>query len=81
MIRPDELQYLNGFGNEFETEAKEGALPIGQFNPQKVAFGLYMQSSLVRLHLPWLVIKIVVRGFTVFARLRRKAIIVHFLKV
>ncbi|GAC06878.1 homogentisate 1,2-dioxygenase [Paraglaciecola chathamensis] len=44
MIRPDELQYLNGFGNEFETEAKEGALPIGQFNPQKVAFGLYAEQ-------------------------------------
>lgn len=44
MIRPDELQYLNGFGNEFETEAKEGALPIGQFNPQKVAFWIICRA-------------------------------------
>ena len=44
MINPDELQYLNGFGNEFETEAEAGALPIGQFNPQKVAMGLYAEQ-------------------------------------
>ncbi|WP_323825649.1 homogentisate 1,2-dioxygenase, partial [Pseudomonas aeruginosa] len=26
-----ELEYMTGFGNEFETEALPGALPIGQF--------------------------------------------------
>lgn len=40
----EELQYLNGFGNEFETEAESGALPIGQFCPQKVALGLYAEQ-------------------------------------
>ncbi len=44
MFNPNELQYLNGFGNEFETEAESGALPIGQFNPQKVAMGLYTEQ-------------------------------------
>ena len=44
MNNPIELQYLNGFGNEFETEAESGALPIGQFNPQKVAMGLYAEQ-------------------------------------
>ena len=44
MINPDEIKYLNGFGNEFETEAEAGALPVGQFNPQKVAWGLYAEQ-------------------------------------
>lgn len=44
MINSDELRYLNGFGNEFETEAEAGALPRGQFNPQKVALGLYAEQ-------------------------------------
>lgn len=44
MIRAEQLQYLNGFGNEFETEAEPGALPVGQFNPQKVAMGLYTEQ-------------------------------------
>ena len=39
-----ELQYMNGFGNEFETEALVGALPIGQFSPQKVNYGLYAEQ-------------------------------------
>src|SRR5690606_28844779 len=38
------LRYLTGFGNEHETEALEGALPIGQFNPQRVAYGLYAEQ-------------------------------------
>ena len=37
---PDELAYMNGLGNEFETEAIAGTLPIGQNSPQKVAHGL-----------------------------------------
>ena len=35
MIDHANLQYMNGFGNEHETEALPGALPVGQFNPQK----------------------------------------------
>lgn len=39
-----ELQYLHGFGNEHETEALPGALPVGQFNPQTVKYGLYAEQ-------------------------------------
>ena len=35
-----ELQYQLGFGNEFETEAEPGALPVGQNSPQRPAYGL-----------------------------------------
>jgi homogentisate 1,2-dioxygenase len=38
------LAYLTGFGNEHESEAIQGALPIGQFNPQQVNFGLYAEQ-------------------------------------
>ena len=41
---PDELSYLSGFGNEHETEALPGALPKGQFSPQKVKYGLYAEQ-------------------------------------
>lgn len=44
MINPNELQYLSGFGNEHETEALPGALPIGQFNPQKCPYNLYAEQ-------------------------------------
>src|SRR5262249_11813937 len=40
----DALRYQIGFGNEFATEALAGALPIGQSNPQKPAFGLYTEE-------------------------------------
>ncbi|PLW82406.1 homogentisate 1,2-dioxygenase [Kineobactrum sediminis] len=40
---PD-LMYLNGFGNEHETEALAGALPIGRFSPQRVNYGLYAEQ-------------------------------------
>ncbi|MDN3487948.1 MULTISPECIES: homogentisate 1,2-dioxygenase [unclassified Pseudoalteromonas] len=39
-----QLNYMNGFGNEFETEALPGALPIGQFSPQKVKYDLYAEQ-------------------------------------
>ncbi len=39
-----ELQYLHGFGNEFESEALAGALPIGRFSPQRVQHGLYAEQ-------------------------------------
>lgn len=38
------LRYLTGFDNEHETEALPGALPVGQFSPQKVAYGLYAEQ-------------------------------------
>lgn len=38
------LAYLNGFGNEHETEALPGALPTGQFSPQKVKYNLYAEQ-------------------------------------
>lgn len=39
-----ELHYLNGFGNEHETEALKDALPIGQYSPQQVNYGLYAEQ-------------------------------------
>ncbi|WP_067514414.1 homogentisate 1,2-dioxygenase [Endozoicomonas ascidiicola] len=39
-----QLNYQNGFGNEHETEALTGALPRGQFNPQKAPMGLYAEQ-------------------------------------
>src|SRR5438270_8635983 len=38
------LKYLSGFGAHRETEAVEGALPVGQNSPQKVPFGLYAEQ-------------------------------------
>jgi homogentisate 1,2-dioxygenase len=39
-----ELEYRSGFGNEFATEAKPGALPDGQNSPQRVPHGLYAEQ-------------------------------------
>lgn len=39
-----DLNYNTGFGNEFATEALEGALPQGQNTPQKVNYGLYAEQ-------------------------------------
>jgi homogentisate 1,2-dioxygenase len=36
--------YMPGFGNDFETEAVEGALPIGQNSPQRCPYGLYAEQ-------------------------------------
>ncbi len=44
MTSENTLRYLSGFGNEHETEALDGALPIGQFSPQKVNYGLYAEQ-------------------------------------
>ncbi|MRI34849.1 homogentisate 1,2-dioxygenase [Endozoicomonas sp. OPT23] len=44
MTDTTQLDYLNGFGNEHETEAIDGALPKGCFSPQKVAYGLYAEQ-------------------------------------
>ena len=38
------IAYLAGFGNEHSSEALPGALPQGQFSPQRIAFGLYAEK-------------------------------------
>jgi homogentisate 1,2-dioxygenase len=43
-FRMNELCYLSGFGNEFESEAIAGALPQGQFSPQRAPYGLYAEK-------------------------------------
>jgi homogentisate 1,2-dioxygenase len=40
----DEFHYSSGFGNEFATEAVEGALPVGRNSPQQAPFGLYAEQ-------------------------------------
>ncbi len=44
MVESGELKYLHGFGNHFETEALEGALPQYRNAPQKCAYGLYAEQ-------------------------------------
>ncbi|TQV78849.1 homogentisate 1,2-dioxygenase [Exilibacterium tricleocarpae] len=44
MIDPSELHYLTGFGNEHETEALPGALPVGRFAPQQCPYKLYAEQ-------------------------------------
>ena len=39
-----DLKYQTGFGNEFATEAVEGALPVGRNSPQKAPLGLYAEQ-------------------------------------
>lgn len=39
-----ELRYMSGFGNEHETEALPGALPVGQNSPQRSPYGLYAEQ-------------------------------------
>jgi homogentisate 1,2-dioxygenase len=39
-----DLAYMSGFGNSFETEAIQGALPVGRNSPQKCPFGLYAEQ-------------------------------------
>ena len=36
--------YMPRFGNDFETEALPGALPVGQNSPQRCAYGLYAEQ-------------------------------------
>ncbi|MBA2350012.1 MAG: homogentisate 1,2-dioxygenase, partial [Solirubrobacterales bacterium] len=38
------LKYQTGFGNEFATEAVEGALPVGRNSPQKAPLDLYAEQ-------------------------------------
>jgi homogentisate 1,2-dioxygenase len=35
---------MSGFGNEFQTEALDGALPQGRNSPQRCAYGLYAEQ-------------------------------------
>lgn len=39
-----EFEYQTGFGNEFATEAVDGALPVGRNSPQKAPLGLYAEQ-------------------------------------
>lgn len=39
-----DLKFQTGFGNEFATEAVDGALPVGQNSPQKAPHGLYAEQ-------------------------------------
>ncbi len=36
--------YMPGFGNDFETEALPGALPVGRNSPRRCAYGLYAEQ-------------------------------------
>ncbi len=38
------LRYMSGYGNSFETEALDGALPVGRNSPQKCNYGLYAEQ-------------------------------------
>src|SRR5690349_5181615 len=38
------LTYQNGFGNQFGTQALEGALPEGRNSPQRCGYGLYSEQ-------------------------------------
>ncbi len=40
----DEFRYQSGFGNEFATEAVQGALPVGRNSPQQAPLGLYAEQ-------------------------------------
>lgn len=40
----EELKYLSGFGNNFQSEAVLGALPQGQNSPQQAPLGLYAEQ-------------------------------------
>jgi homogentisate 1,2-dioxygenase len=39
-----ELRYMHGFGNDFQSEAMSGALPLGQNSPQRCPYGLYAEQ-------------------------------------
>ncbi|KIW94106.1 homogentisate 1,2-dioxygenase [Cladophialophora bantiana CBS 173.52] len=41
---PEKYRYQTGFGSYQESEAVEGALPIGQNTPQRPPFGLYTEK-------------------------------------
>ena len=41
--RARSLSFLAGFGNEHSSEALPGALPVGQNQPQRPAYGTYVE--------------------------------------
>lgn len=41
---PEKYTYLNGFGSYHESEAIQGALPVGHNSPQKCPYGLYAEK-------------------------------------
>ncbi len=43
-VDAEQYEYLAGFGNEHSSEALPGALPVGQFSPQKCPYGLYAEK-------------------------------------
>lgn len=43
-VAADEAPVMSGFGNQFETEALPGALPIGRNSPQRCPYGLYAEQ-------------------------------------
>ena len=40
----NQATYMPGFGNDFETEALPGALPVGRNSPQRCNYGLYAEQ-------------------------------------
>jgi len=44
LVKEDGVFYQTGFGNAFETEAIEGALPRGRNNPRLVPYNLYTEQ-------------------------------------
>jgi homogentisate 1,2-dioxygenase len=40
----DSYRYLTGFGNEHESAAVPGALPVGRYSPQRPPLGLYTEQ-------------------------------------
>jgi homogentisate 1,2-dioxygenase len=40
----DDFHYESGFGNEFVTEAVDGAIPVGRNSPQQAPLGLYAEQ-------------------------------------
>ena len=43
-MKSNSRSYMSGFGNDFETEALDGALPQGQNSPQRCPYGLYAEQ-------------------------------------
>lgn len=40
---PAAMAYQSGFGNQFASEARPGALPVGRNSPQQAPLGLYAE--------------------------------------
>src|ERR1700691_3285866 len=40
----DAVSYQSGFGNQFQSEAVPGALPVGRNSPQRAPLGLYAEQ-------------------------------------